>query len=357
MSRLKNILGEIPFTAEVYWWLRQRGKSATVELNLERLENALPGWTAQAEEARHTAPAGKNVLIFGMIRYWVEHTSLMGLTLAGLGHNVSLAYLPYAHWKHALNPFDLRRQNAYMSAVLGQAAPLLQAVPLLDVARRAPAALPAEIAAHLKDWAYRDTQYSMLKDEVEADSDLYRLRLERDTQAARAALHWMTRHRPDVVITPNGSILEFGVMYQIARFLDIPVVTYEFGEQNRRIWMAQNADVMRQETDDLWQACQDTPLTGAEWARVRALFGARQKAHLWENFARRWQGSPAQGGEAVRAQLGLDGRPLAVIPANVLGDSLTLGRQVFSGMTGWLRQTIQYFIDHPTGDLIVLWFG
>ena len=39
---------------------------------------------------------------------------------------------------------------------------------------------------------------------------------------------------------------------------------------------------------------------------------------------------PSQGGEQARRDLGLDERPLVLLAANVIGDSLTLGRQVFT---------------------------
>ncbi len=58
--------------------------------------------------------------------------------------------------------------------------------------------------------------------------------------------------RPEMLLTPNGSILEMGAIYQAARHLGLPAVTYEFGEQRGRIWLAQNSEVMLQETDDLW---------------------------------------------------------------------------------------------------------
>jgi hypothetical protein len=77
---------------------------------------------------------------------------------------------------------------------------------------------------------------------------------------------------------------------------------------------------------------------------VKDFFSVRQGGGLWENFSRRWQGSPSQGGEKVRADLGLDSRPVVLLPANVLGDSLTLGRHIFSdSMTEWMSRTIEYF--------------
>jgi len=102
------------------------------------------------------------------------------------------------------------------------------------------------------------------------------------------------------------------------------VVTYEFGEQRGRIWLAQNAEVMRQETDALWQTRQILPLDEIQWEQARSLYGSRQRGDLWQNFSRRWQGLPSQGVEQARRTLHLDERPTALLAANVIGDSLTL---------------------------------
>lgn len=353
---IKQILGEIPLTAEIYWRLRQRGDSSTVGFNLSRLEESLPEWVAMTKDSPFRNQEGKRLMIFGMIHYWIEHTTLIGLALAGLGHRVHLVYLPYAKWKEPINRFDLRRQNAYLRELLSPTIEMLNIYSLLDSpnyhkASRKP--IPPFLKESMEAQAYRDTQYSLLIEEVEQDSDLYYLRKERNIQAASALLAWIENNRPEVVIVPNGSILEFGVVYQVAQYLDIPTVTYEFGEQNHRIWLAQNADVMAQETTGLWASRGDIPLTEDEWGRIRIMFESRQGARVWETFARQWQGIPSKGGEQVRADLGLDGRPLAFLPTNVLGDSLTLGRQIFSEMTNWLRRTIRHFSEHPDFQLVI----
>jgi hypothetical protein len=111
---------------------------------------------------------------------------------------------------------------------------------------------------------------------------------------------------------------------------------------------------MRQDTDELWAYYKDRPLTEAQLAQIRALYTSRQRASLWENFARRWQGQPGQGGEKARQSLKLDSRPLVLLAANVIGDSLTLGRQVFSqSMTEWLQRTLLFFSEHPEAQLVV----
>ncbi len=357
---IKHFLGEIPFTAELYWQLRQNGKPLSKSFSLRRTEKRLPEWLPAVVAARRRAPAGKKVLIFTTLRYWIEHATLMGLAMAGLGQDVTLAYLPYASWQKPINRFDLRRHNAYAQQVLGQAAPLMHSVPFLDprnertVPYGRPYGLPAALASEIEEVACRDVQYTLQVETVDRASELYRLRLQRNAAAARAALAWMQTHRPDVLLTPNGSILEMGAVYQAARHLKIRTVTYEFGEQRGRIWLAQDGEVMQQDTQAMWQALRDAPFSDQQMQQVRALFASRQRADLWENFSRRWQGVPGRGGEQVRLSLGLDARPLVLLAANVIGDSLTLGRQIFSNsMTEWLQRTVQHFAGLSTVQLVV----
>ncbi len=342
---LKNLLGELPYTAEVYWYLRQRGQPLTAKFSLARLKSLLPDWRSQAEASR-PAETGKHIFIFGVLRYWIEHAALLATALAGLGHRVTLSYLPYAQWQVPMDRFNLRRHNAYAQSVLRLLEPLVKIQPLLNL--RPAAHLPEALDQAIQTVALRDTQYTLQVEQVSVDSDLHLLRRQRDDEAARMAYAWMERERPDHVILPNGTIMEFGALYQTARHLGIPVTTYEFGEQRQRIWLAQNAEVMRQETDALWASRKDQPLSEAQLEQVRTLFASRQRASLWENFARRWQGVPSQGGEKVRQGLGLDRRPVVLLATNVIGDSLTLGRQVFSdSMTGWLERTVQFFASRP----------
>lgn len=349
---IKDWLGDLPLTAEVYWYLRQPGKPISGNFSLARLEKHLPDWRSLIETYHRGSPPGRKVLIFGTLRYWIEHTTLLGMTLSGLGNKVSLAYLPFANWRESMSRFNLRQQDAYVYSILEQAIPILNVYSLMRVKKAK--VLPYELQIAVEANAIRDTQYTLQVEDIDPTSQLFRLRLERDRDAARAALAWMQANRPDVVITPNGSILEFSAVYQVAHYLDIPVVTYEFGEQRQRIWLARNGEVMRQETDELWTACKCLTLSPEELKQVQDLFAARQRASLWENFSRRWQGVPSAGGEKVRKDLNLDDRPVVLLATNVIGDSLTLGRQVFSdSMTEWLVRTLNFFANHPEVQYVV----
>jgi hypothetical protein len=357
---LKNILGQIPLTAEAYWYLRQPGKPVTPEFTLDHLEQSIPEWCAQVMTSKvytsinRSLPSSeyKRVFIFATLRYWLEHATLLGIALAGLGHFVTVSYLPYARWQQPIDTFNLRQQNVYANGVLTEASPLLKVVSLLNQSKTP--SLPSELQQAVELVSLRDTQYTLQVEDVSLNGDLYKLRLQRNQAAACAAFSFLKGHKPDVIILPNGTILEFGVIYQVARYLGIPTVTYEFGEQRDRIWLAQNAEVMRQETSELWQARQNQALSQGQFNQVRKLFSARQRASLWENFARRWQGLPSEGGTQVRYTLGLDQRPIVLLATNVIGDSLTLGRQVFSdSMTEWLERTVRYFASRPDVQLVV----
>ena len=350
---VKQLLGEVPFTAELYWLLRQRDKPLQSHFSLRHLQAELPEMVQQAEQLRAGAPAGRKVFIFATLHYWIEHATLLATSLAAQGHKVTLGYLPYAEWQSPINRFDLRRQNVYASKVLEQASPLVETVSFLTN-RSLFTRVPDEVMDAVQKVTVYDTQYTLQVEDIDQASELYKLRLERNTEAARAVLGWLKSNRPDVVIVPNGTIQELGVVYRVARYLGIPTVTYEFGDQRQRIWLAQNAEVMRQETDHLWQARNGNPLSEDQLERMRSLFIARQHGALWENFARPWQDTPAEGGEKARAALGLDGRPVVLLATNVLGDSLTLGRQIFSqSMAEWISRTVQYFAGRPDVQFII----
>ena len=73
------------------------------------------------------------------------------------------------------------------------------------------------------------------------------------------------------------------------------------------------------------------PLQPSNLSRRKTQYQARQHGVKWENLG--------VGGGRLRnsenpMQIGLDKRPVVLLATNVLGDSVTLGRQVFSKSMG-----------------------
>jgi hypothetical protein len=349
--QVKDALGRLPLVPEMEWFVRRRDKPVG-GFTLKWLNEALPEWVAQASASPLRDREGKKVFIFGTLRYWVQHTTLMALALAGLGHEVTLGYLPYSNWLKPVSDYDLRLQNLYAKRVLKQAEPLIRASSLLEV--KPNKNLPDELEKMVRELSVRDYQYTRQVEEVDFSNALFQLRMERNRAATQAGYAWLEDHRPDVVIVPNGLILEFSAILETARFFDIPAVSYEFGEQRERIWLSLNSPVMFQDTSQLWEAYKEKPFSDAQLDQAAELYTSRQSAGLWKNFRRQWQDIPSEGEEAVREKLGLDHRPVALLAANVIGDSLTLGRQVFSeNMTEWIERTLDYFSGKDQVQLLL----
>ena len=357
---LKNILGEIPFTADLYDSLRK--SRPTTRYNLEQLAKHLPLAVEQARPFVEKAKPGKKLLLFATLHYWIEQAAIVGLALRGLGHDVTIAYLPYHDWRKDINKFDLRRQDLYTRRVLTPLDGLVHCASLLDPSadrsgrRLGPAPdLPATLSEDIALVSVYDAQYTDQIEDVDQESAIYKLRLQRNDYAARAALALMQDLRPDAVLIPNGTITELGAVYRAARHLDLRTVTYEFNDQREQVWIAQDDEVMRQNTDLLWQARGGKKLTQPERALIEELESARMGGRAFGKSVRQWQDVETKGGEQLRKELGLDkNRPVILLATNVLGDSLTLGRNIFAeSMADWIEKTVQFFANQPQAQLVI----
>ena len=348
-----------------YWRIRRSWRRSKKDRSFRNLSKALPDWCTEVEQARAKKigldTPFKRVALFGVLQYWIEQTALLGCTLSGYGKEICIATLPYSTPNKPMPERDIHQQEQKIQTIFRKLAPFIQHTSLYRLVNdHSDEQLPKELEERVREISLRDVQYLLQIEEFDVTDPnspvgrLYLLRLERNRRAMASALQWLQQLRPDGILIPNGSILETAVVYQVACFLGIPRVTYEFGEQQQRIWLAQDAEVMLQETDALWEARKEIPLTDQQWEKIRELFSARQKADLWQNFSRRWQGVPSQGSQIARQILGLDERPIALLAANVIGDSLTLDRQVFThSMTEWLIETVKFFMNQTTAQLVV----
>ncbi|HMX75487.1 MAG TPA: hypothetical protein PKE35_14625 [Anaerolineales bacterium] len=368
-NTLRNLLGDLPFTAEIDWMLRSKNRPRKDHYNLGRLEKSLPAAVEVVKPFAEKAPRGKKVLFFATLHYWIEQSAYLGLVLAGLGHDVTLLTLPYSEWHKEKDKFTQRQRVLHTYDALALLSPLVKHVSMLDLQSSARVShgtlravkhddLPEKILADIKEVSLWDVQYTLMREEVDmndaGDRALYDLRIERNTFAAKAALQFMQTEKPDVVLIPNGLILEMGIVFRVARHLGIDAVTYEFNDQREQIWLAQNSSIMQQETDYLVDARCSLPMTDAMFERVADLENARRGARVWGKSKRLWQYVSSQGAAETRKMLNLDDRPVVMLAANVLGDSLTLGRDIFaSSMTEWITKTVQYFARRTDVQLVI----
>ncbi len=264
--------------------------------------------------------------------------------------------LPYSEWHKNLDNLTQRQRSFHTREALEALSPLVLHLSMLDLRPSEP--LPAALQADVEEISLWDAQYTLMREEVDlnepGDRALYDMRLERNTFAARAALEWMQANRPEVVLVPNGLILELGIVFRVARYLGIRTMTFEFNDQREQIWLAQDTSIMRQDTDYLVEARCGLPMTDEMYERLADLENARRGARVWGKSRRLWQYVSSQGADSTRSLLGLDARPVVLLAANVLGDSLTLGRNVFAAsMSEWMTRTVQYFAGRPDVQLVI----
>jgi hypothetical protein len=297
------------------------------------------------------------VLVIGYLKWWLEYACALGTVLAGRGHDVEIGYLPYRRWNQPALKFDVRRQQVYLRRILGALTPLLS---VRDLGLEPRAAIPAALDRDLEDLARIDVQYTMLRERLDlrpgsGDRALYELRLARNRCAASAAWRRLAAGAYDAVLIPNGSILEFGAIYRAARHAGTKIVTFEFGEQRDRMWLAHDSEVMLLDTSDLWNVRKDDPLTDGEKREIETLYAARRGGTTWDAFNRVWPMGRSQGAQKARDELALDpARPVVLLCTNVVGDSLSLGREIFTdGMAGWLAMTVRLLAERPQAQLVV----
>ncbi|MBP6180248.1 MAG: hypothetical protein KA480_18185, partial [Anaerolineales bacterium] len=224
-NTLRNLLGDLPFTAEIDWMLRSKNRPRKDHYNLGRLEKSLPAAVEVVKPFAEKAPRGKKVLFFATLHYWIEQSAYLGLVLAGLGHDVTLLTLPYSEWHKEKDKFTQRQRVLHTHDSLAVLSPLVKHVSMLDMQSSARVShgtlravkhddLPEKILADIKEVSLWDVQYTLMREEVDmndaGDRALYDLRIERNTFAAKAALQFMQTEKPDVVLIPNGLILEMG---------------------------------------------------------------------------------------------------------------------------------------------------
>ena len=347
---IKDIFGNFPMAADLYDAVR-RGRPQT-RYNLEQLAANLSTAVEQTRPFAENAKPGKKLLLFGTLHYWIEQAAMLGLALRGLGHTVTIAYLPYGNFDKKINAFDLRRQDLYTRRVLAPLSGLVEHVSLFDV--RPAEQLPIELEKAVETASAFDTMYTLQVEDFDPESELYKLRLERNHSAALRALSLLQSERPEAVLIPNGLVTELGIFYEAARHQNLMTVTYEFNDQREQVWLAQNDIVMRQHIDELWQARGKLALTEGEREKIAALEEARTSARKYGKGTRFWQDTISIGGEELRMTLGLDNRPVVLLPTNVLGDTLTLGRNIFTAsMAEWIEKTVQYFAKRQDVQLVL----
>jgi hypothetical protein len=189
---IKTVLGQVPLTAELYWLIQHNDKTLNSRFSLKKLDQYLPEMAEQAAAMKAAVKnPGKKIFIFATLHYWIEHATVMGMALSGLGHEVTLGYLPYHDWQNPINAFDLRRQNLYAEEVLSKAKPVINVVSFLNM-HNGYKLVPEDLRGKIEQVSRYDSMYTLQVEEVDTSSEIYKLRLKRNMSAARDAYDYLS---------------------------------------------------------------------------------------------------------------------------------------------------------------------
>src|SRR5687768_16207921 len=131
-SALRNFLGELPLAAELDYALRQKNRARKDHYDLSRLSKSLPHAVEQARPFVQNAAPGKKILFFATLHYWIEQATYISLTLAGLGHKVTLMTLPYSELHKEMDKLTQKQRGLHTRDALSSLNPLLEHVSFLD---------------------------------------------------------------------------------------------------------------------------------------------------------------------------------------------------------------------------------
>ena len=95
--------------------------------------NPCRGWQSRYTPFAAKAPAGKKILFFATLHYWVEQSAVISLVLAGLGHKVTLLTLPYSEWHKKMDKLTQRQRVLHTRDALSALPPLVEHLSFLDL--------------------------------------------------------------------------------------------------------------------------------------------------------------------------------------------------------------------------------
>lgn len=345
---IKNFIGHFPELVRLYD--RVQGSPPRTRFNLRQLEAYIDDQSLEIAKIAPLPRNGKSVVIFATLHYWIEQAAIIGVILQKKGYDVTLAYLPFSNWDKPISRFDLIRQDLYAARVLKKLDGIFTSVSLLNDAYDRP---PQKDAITELTASY-DTMYTLQVEDFDPDSALFQLRVDRNGRAVNAIRAFFADNKPDQVLIPNGLVTELAAAFHAAKEAGYAPITYEFNDQREQIWISQTDVVMNQNTDDLWSARKELPLRNDQLAEIQAFELARSSAKTYGKGTRNWQDVGRSGAQEQKTALGLDERPVVLLATNVLGDSLTLGRNLFTqSMAEWIEKTVLYYAKHPEAQLVV----
>jgi hypothetical protein len=181
----------------------------------------------------------------------------------------------------------------------------------------------------------------------EADLPLYRRLLQAGLAVADGFDRHLDRVKPDCAVIFNGDFFAERIARELCARKGIRYVSHELGYLPDTLSITRNAPAAGMFIDDTWAAVEHIALTTEQQKKIRTFFEERRKGPIGIGGKVFWP-SIESDAAAIRKELHLDDRPIALAFSNVTWDTAALGREVvFPSLIEWLERTVKFFERHP----------
>ena len=159
-SLLKGLWERLPFAPALYWRLVRR-RSLSKRPRIDNLSRQLAEWVAEARAAGfEPVPTPRKVLMFTSVPIWMRHSSLLAAAYAGIGHQVTLAYLPHIDWFTEQSDYQLKLRDLQLGEAFRSADGWFEPVSWYQYP--ASPELPPALSEAVEQVCIRDYQYTHL---------------------------------------------------------------------------------------------------------------------------------------------------------------------------------------------------
>ena len=326
------------------------------------------GWFQELERAGHPGlkiAGGRNKRRIAILAAYPSAIGLytaIAVVLVGLGHKVSLLLVangtsdggPGNGWEKAFIENELEE---FMRLEFPEGLECL----IFD-GRVEEKDFPPDMGEVIKQQSEMDTCLGFHDSNIDIQSrarkDFYEYKLAGNTSFAKQLLHFACNNEFDRWIIDCGAWSEYGVAFHILTELEQPVVCPAFPVERNRVLLSMNVPFPSMDTENAWarakkkhwgrdeqDAINDhaTLSENPEYYRDRTHLRFHKKSKLPE--------------DELKRKLGIDNEsPVVLLMPNVSWDSTLLIKKphvAFQGHHQWLIETIEYFVDHPSIQLIV----
>lgn len=295
----------------------------------------------------------RRILLFTYLPFWMKVCVPTAAVLGQLGHKVDLVFLPFERFDRTEPWYE----RFYHRLVYQQLQKLQLPGVRMHLLNGSSHGLTRAEEPEAREQAITDVCYVVQSDSYDLHDPYhrrvfdFRLRRNRTTMAALEKL--MQNNRYDLMLVPNGSVLEFGAAYRAAKLRQLPCVSFEHFNERGDVLISHGPPIFDLSFGDNWwqsdlDAADDVLHHVVDQIRYRSLPRGGQNDERYQSVA-------PQTPEAIYAKLGLsEHRHTALLCPNLIGDSATLNRAMsFRNLREWITETVKWFAARDDWQLII----